>query len=165
MTRKAARLKSSERHEVTRLCDKIVEIASRVNNYEELIVLESVFVQLTRHIDADSRKLIYDSVEAIFTAKDYVDQRHILPPNIKELVERDKGLVQIGLIAQNVTDTIFENAKKYKIDKNIIDKIIKTTLVRLALELNHESLREVADLLLPNIIKDKQTEEMRNMYG
>jgi len=160
-----SKLTFSERHELNELCERIASIAASANNAESLVILEAALVQLIKHIDAESRSILFKSVNIVLEAKEYANQRNIITPQMITALTDDKENIQIGIIAQNLVDSFFERADKYKIDKKIIDNIIKVIVVRLSLELDHNTLREVSTLLLPNMLEKKEQEDMRSMYG
>lgn len=159
------KLSYSERHELTDLCNRVAEIAEQAGRPESMVIMEAALIHLMRHLDKPSRDALFESVDIILDAKAYAEQQNIINQKILDTLRDKKGDLQMGVIAQHVTDIILERTTKFNIDENVRNNIIKVIVTRLALELNHKTLQEVATLLLPNALEKKEQNAMRYMYG
>ena len=160
-----SKVKYSTRREIIAMCDRIEELAATVDASESLVILEAAIMHLIKGVDKQSRDILFKSVNIVLGAKEYANQRNIVTPHMLSLIEKEEGALQTGIVAQRTVETLLEIANNYKLDKVILDNIIKSIIVRFALELNHNGLKEVSAVLMPNIIDKKQTEDTGHMYG
>lgn len=153
------------RRKLEKLCVQISDLAIHLPDVDTMSALEVALVNMVGRLDKPSRHLLFEASNRIIDARQDVQQRAIVTPKMQKIANARAGAMRVGLVAKNVTDLIIDNTNKYNINSQVKDNILKTVILRLALELNHDSIYEVAETLLPDVAKEKGVISDRNMYG
>ncbi len=153
-----------EKREFIQTCERLAALADQLYDLDSMTVLETGLTYLVSHVDRKTRDGLFTVVNLAADAQQEVEQRCLITPVMINQLNSNKDNVQAGVVAKNVVDLLVDYTSKDQINATAKDQIFKSVVLRLALELSHNALTDVAAQITP--MKDKKWKNTsRDMYG
>lgn len=153
-----------EKREFIQTCSKLADLAEQIHDLESMSILETSLSFMVGHLDRKTRDSLFTIVNLTADAKQAACQRCLVTPAMIKHLNANKDNIQAGIVAKSIVDLLVDSTSGRQANIAAKDQIFKSVVLRLALELSHNALTDVAQQITP--MKDKKLKNnIGSMYG